>query len=248
MANGFFGKFSQNQNKFRTIFASNQQDLEKLYFSDVEIRDIFCLNDQICQVQCKPNELKLPPNRKGNCYIGGQITAYAREIMHEHLSSILHVGGTLYQTDTDSICFTLPKNESIPLLISHCVGHFKNEIDGEILSFHTLGSKNYSIVYKKAQKYFTVTKIRGLSLNSSENEHTINNNLFDFYLEQYVNSKSCSKKIPQSRFKRLKSNRFQIHPHIEEITYSNDVDDRRYVNFSTKNLSTFPYGFINKGK
>jgi hypothetical protein len=32
MANGFFGKFSQKQNKSKTIFASNQQELEKFTF------------------------------------------------------------------------------------------------------------------------------------------------------------------------------------------------------------------------
>jgi hypothetical protein len=243
MANGLFGKFSQKQNKFKTLFASNQQELEKIYFSDAEIKDIFCLNDKICQVQIKPNDFKLPPDRKGNCYIGGQITAYAREIMHDHLMSVLRNGGTLYQTDTDSICFSLPKNHSIPLLVSHCIGHFKNEIDGEIESFHSLGSKNYSIVYKKNNMFFAITKIRGLSLKSSVNQNLINDEVFDDFLIQFKNSNACKKKISQSRFKRLKNNRFQVHPHIEQITFSNDVSNKRYVDFSVPNYVTFPYGY-----
>ncbi len=243
MANGFFGKFSQQQNKCKTIFASNQNELEKIYFSDVEIRDIFSLNDQICQVQIKPNDFKLPPNRKGNCYIGGQITAYARQIMHEHLTSIIQAGGTLYQTDTDSICFSLPKNNTNPLRISHCIGHFKNEINGKIISFHSLGSKNYSIVYKKHEQFFAITKIRGLSLKNHINQDKIDSSLFDFYLDQFAKSTHCSKTIDQSRFKRLRSNQFQVHPHVDKITFNNDVSNKRFTDFTSKNFKTFPYGF-----
>jgi hypothetical protein len=243
MANGFFGKFSQKQAKSKTIFASNQQELENIYFSGVEVRDIFSLNDNFCQVQIKPNDLKLPPNRKGNCYLGGQITAYARQIMHEHLTEILRVGGTLYQTDTDSICFSLPQSESIPLLTSHCIGHFKNEINGKIVSYHSLGPKNYSIVYEKNNVFYSTTKIRGLSLKNHVNIDKINDDTFDFFLKQFAQSKVCKKKVIQSRLKRTKCDPFQIHPHFEEITFTNDVSHKRFVNVESKNFVTFPYGY-----
>jgi len=243
MANGFFGKFSQKQNKSKTIFASNQNELEKIYFSDVEIKEIFCLNDQICQVQIKPNVFKLPPDRKGNCYLGGQITAYARQIMHEHLSAILNVGGTLYQTDTDSICFSLPKFESVPLLISHSIGHFKNEVKGKIVSYHSLGSKNYSIVYENNNCFFAITKIRGLSLKSHLLNNKINDDVFDFYIDEFAKSNICSKLIDQTRFKRLKSKQFQIHPHLEQVTFRNDVSNKRVINLDSNIFATFPYGF-----
>ncbi len=247
MANGFFGKFSQKQNKSKTVFASNQQELENIYFSNVAIKEIFCLNDDICQVQIQPDNFKLPPNRKTNCYIGGQITAYARQIMHEHLTSILRIGGTLYQTDTDSICFTLPQQASIPILVSHAIGHFKNEIDGTIISFHSLGSKNYSIIYKNGDKLTAVTKIRGLFLKSHVNENEIDDELFDDYIEKFAKSKKCSKVINQTRFKRLKTNPLQVHPQIEKVTFTNDVSNKRYIDFNSNNFTTFPYGYqVNK--
>jgi hypothetical protein len=246
MANGFFGKFSQKQNKSKTVFASNQQELENIYFSNVAIKEIFCLNDDICQVQIQPNNFKLPPNRKTNCYIGGQITAYARQIMHEHLTSILRIGGTLYQTDTDSICFTLPQEASIPILVSHAIGHFKNEIDGTIISFHSLGSKNYSIIYERNGKFYSITKVCGLSLKSNTNQNQIDDDLFDNFLEQFVKDSLCSKQIQQSRFKRIKTSHFQIHPCIQHVTFSNDVRTKRFINLKTKNFVTFPYGFFEK--
>ncbi len=56
-------------------------------------------------------------------------------------------------------------------------------------------------------------------------------------------SNLCSKTIDQSRFKRLKSNHFQIHPHIDKITFTNDISHKRYVDFKTANFVTYPYGF-----
>ncbi len=91
-----------------------------------------------------------------------------------------------------------------------------------------------------------MTKIRGLCLKSSVNEDKINDNLFDFYIEQYDLSNTCSKKINQFRLKRLKHNQFQfqIHPHIEPVTFTNDVSKKRYVDLNSNNFVTLPYGFI----
>jgi hypothetical protein len=51
-ANNFFGKFIQNVNKSQTIFVRSQNNLEQIYFSnDSEIVDLYCLNEEICQVQ-----------------------------------------------------------------------------------------------------------------------------------------------------------------------------------------------------
>ena len=243
MANSFFGKFAQKQNKSKTLFAANQNELEEIYFAYDEIKDIFCINDEICQVQVQPNELKLPPNRHSNCYLAGQITAYARQIMHEHLTNVHLGGGTLFQTDTDSICFSLPNNVSNPLLISDAVGHFKKEIDGNIISYHSLGSKNYIIVYEENNKLKSITKSKGLSLISKLNETKLNENVFHHYIEQFSKDIIEKKVINQLRFKRQKTDHFQIQPSLEPITFTNDVSKKRYVCLTTTNFVTYPYGY-----
>jgi len=244
MANSFFGKFAQKYNKSKTLFAANQFELEEIYFAYDEIRDIFCLNDQICQVQVKPNELKLPPNRSGNCYLAGQITAYARQIMHEHLTNVRNAGATLFHTDTDSICFSLPNNQTNPLMVSDAVGHFKNEIDGNIVSYYSLGSKNYVIVFEKNGVLKSITKSKGLSLTSNLNEQRITSTVFRHYIEQFSKEISEKKEVNQLRYKRQKLNHFQIEPTLEPLTFTNDISKKRFVSLTTSNYVTYPYGYF----
>jgi hypothetical protein len=196
-------------------------------------------------VQVKPNELKLPPNRNSNCYLAGQITAYARQIMHEHLTNVCDAGGTLFQTDTDSICFSLPNNISNPLLISHVVGHFKKEIDGNIISYYSLGAKNYVIVYEENNILKSITKSKGLSLISKLNETKLNQNVFHHYIEQFSKDITEKKEINQLHYKRQKTDHFQIQPSLEPIIFTNDVSKRRYVSLTTANFVTYPYGYKN---
>ena len=95
----------------------------------------------------EPNNLKLPPNRKSNCYIGAQLTAFARQTIYEHLQTLNQVNATIYQIDCDSIIFSLPKSTRIPLILSDAVGHFKREVTGEIISYYSMGPKNYCLTF-----------------------------------------------------------------------------------------------------
>ena len=241
MANALFGKLEQRNDKSQTVFVNNQSDLEKLFFSNNSIVDLFCLNDEICQVQIRPNIFKLPPNRKSNCYIGAQLTAYARQTIYEHLQSILKFKAVPYQIDCDSIIFAVNKNEKIPLEISEAVGHFKHEIAGEICSYHSLGPKNYCITFEQNGRKETVFKVKGLSLNNAS-ENPFNEELFPFYIEQFLSNKKEKLSVKQYRkkgdFKRLK-----INSHLEDITFTNSLTSRRIIQQKTKNLNSFPYGY-----
>ena len=242
MANALFGKFEQKSNKTETIFLNNQAELEELYFSDKKIDDIFCINDEICQLQVIPNELKLPPNRKTNCYLGAQITAFARQIIYQNVQKLTNAKATIYQIDCDSIIFTLPQNQSLPIPISEAVGHFKHEIKGNIETFYSLGPKNYSISFRSEKGHKTLSRVRGLALNNSLNQIKLDDKLFRFYVTQFIKQKSEHILLKQFRrkanFKKLK-----ITSQIEEITFSNGLSKRRNIHFSTPPFLSFPYGF-----
>jgi G:T-mismatch repair DNA endonuclease (very short patch repair protein) len=158
MANSIFGKLEEKHNKHKTIFVNSQADLESIYYSDNVIQDLFCVNDEICEVHVMPNEYKLPPNRKSNCYIGAQLTAYARQVIFSHMRDLINWGATIYQVDCDSIIFTLPNNEPNPLKISEIVGQFKYEIKEPICSYYSLGPKNYSISYRTVDGIENISK------------------------------------------------------------------------------------------
>ena len=241
MANALFGKLEQKNNKSQTLFFNKQSDIEEIYFSENKIDDIFCLNEEICQLQILPNNLKLPPNRKANCYIGAQITAYARQVIYKHMQSLMCSNATIFQVDCDSIIFTLPHDQPVPLKVSSAVGHFKHDIN-DIKSFYSLGPKNYSLTFESNNSKETLLRIRGLSLNNSLNKVNFSNELFKFYVSQFLKQKRQQISMKQFRrkadFKKLK-----ICSQIEQLTFTNDLSKRRNVDFSTRNFLTLPYGY-----
>jgi hypothetical protein len=243
MANGFFGKFQQKKTKPQTRFVRSQNNLESLYFSNFEITDLFCINDNFCKVQIVPkDEQKIVPNLKNNCYIGGQIIAYSREIIYEHLNTIETNGGTLFQVECDSVIFSLPSNQNLPVCVSHALGHFKHEINGEILSYYSFGPKNYSITYKNCltSNIETITKVSGLSLNNVMFKNELNEKLFSEYLSN-LNSLQ-QKTIAQVRTKEIKKTN-EIISILGKVTYSNQISSRRILKPKSTDLITLPYGF-----
>jgi len=85
-ANSFFGKFAQRQDQQVITFVTNQSELEKLMQKE-GLHDLFCVSENLCMVSTEKNKLKIPPNLKYNVYIGSQITAFARQRIHEDRKS-----------------------------------------------------------------------------------------------------------------------------------------------------------------
>ena len=243
MANGLFGKLEQKNDKSQTLFVNKKSDLADILASENKIKDIFCINDEICEVQIIRNVLKIPPNRKSNCYIGAQVTAYARQTIYSHLQTLLFWKATIYQVDCDSIIFTLDTNLSIPLHLSDAVGHFKHEVDGEIKSFYSLGPKNYNMTFEKDGCLETISKVRGLSLNNSLNNSIFTDHQFQFYVDQFVKGKRQKMAVNQFR-KKANYKKLTIKSSLEQITFSNDLTRNCITQTNTLNYSSHPFGYI----
>jgi hypothetical protein len=112
MANALFGKFEQKNNKSQTLFLNNSLILKIFIFRRIKLRIYFVLTKKYAKFKIIPNNLKLPPNRKTNCYLGAQITAFARQVIYEHLQTLISSNATIYQIDCDSIIFTLPRKST----------------------------------------------------------------------------------------------------------------------------------------
>lgn len=239
-ANSFFGKFNQNSNKPQTIFVRSQKCIDDLFYSEDKITDLFCLNESICQVEIIKNvQKKNLPNLKTNCYIGGEIVSYSRQIIYEYMNQIECNGGTIYQVECDSIIFSLPNNVQMPIPISNCLGEFKQEIEGEILSYHSFGPKNYSITYKEQNNAIkTITKISGLSLKNALFKNELSENLFIEFLNNFETLQN--KCLSQVRTKRKK---FEITSTLEQCTYSNNLTKKRYVKKTDNHLIMYPFGY-----
>lgn len=241
-ANALFGKLQQRSDHLKSLFASSQSELENLYFENEEtIQNIICYNDIVCEVLLKPDVCKLPPNRKTNLYIGAQITSYARQTIYEHLNTLLKINAKIFYVDTDCLYFVLPKNIQQPLPIDHCLGHFKNVVDGEIQSFYSLGTKNYHLTYKTQHNEIkTMTKLKGLSLQSVNVENEIDLNLYETYIENFVNATITKKSINQLR----KKSTYSSYPisQLELHTFSNQINLERII-VKDEIYSSVPYGF-----
>jgi hypothetical protein len=177
----------------------------------------------------------LPPNRVYNCYIGGQICAYAREVIYNHLNVIASKNGTLYYVDCDSIIFTLPKHDLLPVVISDALGDFKNEVPGQILSFYSLGTKNYTIVYKTPENEQKIlTKVKGLSIKNIAFQHEINENKYSKFVE--------SEKFESKSILQVRKAKVSVAPKFRNFVFSNHLTQKRILQ-NKELFITYPYGY-----
>lgn len=242
MCNSLFGKFIQRTDKPQIKYVHCQDELNELFYNGSKIEDYFCLNDEICLVSTSPNVLKLPPNRNQNLYIGSQITAFAREVMHRHAMQLNDIPGCkLYQIECDSLFFSLPNNSSPNLDVSPSLGSFKHVYDGEILGFYSLGQKQYSINYKAGDSVKSIFKISGLSLKNENNHNKINENSFELFLDTFIEGQPISSTFIQQKTK-ADFVKMKILTYQQKFTLTNKLSTKRFVNVFDARLSTFPFG------
>ena len=240
--NSFFGKFGQKTDFHRTLFLTDQSQIDSLVNGKEKIQDIYCPTPNLCIAEIQRNPKLLPPNRNSSCYISSQITAFSRQFIHEQLLILaLKSECKIISIDCDSIMFTLPAHLPCPLQISDACGDFKNEIDAEIVNYFSLGPKNYVMICKSNDSWFTVRKISGLAL---PHHCEINPQLYETFLDNYVKNIFNSKTVSQKK-RSINLLNLTITSESSTFTLSNIVSVRRIVDKSHKELKTVPYGFKN---
>ncbi|MBM3939058.1 MAG: hypothetical protein FJ333_10475 [Sphingomonadales bacterium] len=237
-ANSFFGKFSQRMGSESISFVCSQAELEEKVKKDC-VNDIFCVSDNLCMVTSSKNVLQLPPSLKYNVYIGSQITAYARQRIHEHVMTLAKLPScTIYHVNCDSLYFSVPLNTSIPFTINHSVGNFKHVYSGDILMYMSLGPRQYCVSYKNSNNINVDSHISGLSLKQFELNYM---EIFDFFLHRYQQKLLEAITLYPIKSKRnIKS--FTVEYYSQKFTLTNHISNRRYVCMLDR-LNTLPYGF-----
>jgi hypothetical protein len=125
----------------------------------------------------------------------------------------------------------------MPLQLSDALGHFKNEINGVIVDFHSFGVKNYSIHYIKDDSLLTQIKVKGLALKSVDLVTELTNDVYVQSLENAIHNQTQNLYLCQHRFK-LKEN--HVTSNLHNFTFSNIVSRKRYL---VQNYETLPYGY-----
>jgi len=111
------------------------------------------------------------------------------------------------------------------------------------MSYHALGCRNYSILYKdEKDTLHTVTKVKGLSLKSAHLCEPIDYKTFENYIEQHFQVEYQSMFIPQIR-------KIAVKPFchkqsaLRTFEFKNDLFMKRYVKTNDCDFKTYPYGY-----
>ena len=197
--NSFFGKFGQKPNQRRTVFLTDQSQIDNLISGCDKIHDIFLVNPNLCIAETERNLKKMAPNRNGNCYLSSQITAFSREFIHRHLLLLEKIPDCkIISVDCDSLMFVLPNNVPCPFQVTAAVGDFKHEVEGQILSFFSLGPKNYILTFEKDNQINVIRKISGLSLSHASD---VDPQMYENFLDNYANDIFSVKNLTQKKKK-----------------------------------------------
>ena len=238
--NSFFGKFGQKSNPKQTLFITDQSQIDTLISGNENIHDIFLVNENLCIAEVEKNLKLLAPNRSGNCYIASQITAFSREFIHRAILSVDAIPQSkIILVDCDSLMFTLPETTVPPFMVSDAVGDFKNETDGKILSFFSLGPKNYLITSEKDNEIQVKRKLSGLCLSHAAD---IDAELYENFLNDYAKNIFASKRLTQAK-KKLDFAQRSVTINNCSYLLTNNVSKKRNVNKFSPELLTYPYGF-----
>lgn len=239
--NSLFGKFGQRLDRGKLLFVTSQEQIDQLVSDNFEILDAFMINENLCALSYKPKPSCINPSLKTNVYISSQITAFARQTIHEHImTSSKCQGMNLYQVDCDSLIFSIPKTLQVPFNLSHAVGDFKSEVHGEILDFYSLGNKNYIICFKNemTNTIDTINKVSGLSLHSNQ----LTPEVYKNFLDKLQKDIFLALKLP-NRKRKLNWQELKTVKVMEPFTITNNLKLRRNLLKNTKHLQTIPFGF-----
>ena len=247
--NSFLGKFSQRSDRIITKLVNTEEEVSKYFYSKTfEISQITALNKHFCHLQIKRKRKTLIiPNVKTNCIFGAQVVAFARQFMHEKMIELENLKAKIMYIDTDSLIFSLKKEQKIPFKMSPCFGDFKFEIPERysITSFYSLGPKNFSIQFRDDQNHLRdIIKLRGVTLKNEINAKRIDSKTYELYLKHFLNNRIIKMSIPQvrkvvSKHKNIREEKFQ------KVFFSNSIKSKRIINKKCINLSSFPFGFVN---
>ena len=250
-SNSLLGKLSQDPDLDQQAFLSNQKDLEKLFYNEAfEITDLIAISDFVLQARVKWREGFNRPNYKGSVVLGSYVTSAARIEMYKCFQKCQNKGARIYYTDTDSIILGINKNIPIPLPFGNAYGEFKHEVDGEILSFYSLGPKNYCLTVKQNEKeeLTHTVKARGFYLKSGWSLQEVNVNTFRTFIDSLLQDgeNSLVKYVPQFQIRTNKNTR-QLSSVLYFKQFRNDTYNKRvYFTGPNKPHYTLPFGYSQK--
>ena len=231
-------------------FASRPRVNTKFVNSKKEFYDVLCTED-VCLAEVLGDVAKLTVKErkkiyssKGSMVITAYITARTRIMLHKYVMLIANSGYSLYYTDCDSLFFSGPKNQKVPLPVGTSFGDFK-EVYKNIVSFSCVGRKRYCVTINEENKKKSVKKISGLALDSMMTKEEVTEETFQDFIQGLEENEIVTKPVLQPKKRRRKNIPEKILiPH--KFSNKSLVERKalqRLPTFDTKRIITKPWGY-----
>ncbi len=235
--NASYGKYGQSHKTKTRIIRHARELIEILAEPREKIHSLYILNSETIIVSFEKDETLPVPNT--NVALAAYVTCTARLRLHQVLQTL---GTKVCYFDTDSVIY-LEKLGHNPRDLGLPVGPFLGELTNELLEygegsyidvFSSGGPKSYSFRVVDSNKRIlkTVTKCKGITLNS-RNEEILNfNTMSDIACE----NRDQTLNLVTRKFKQKKRGGVVIYDETKKWRFN--VRKRKVVNFTT-----FPYGY-----
>jgi DNA polymerase elongation subunit (family B) len=229
--NSGLGKLSQGDAKRQTAYVRHWKELMDLRNDPrLNIIRINPIHDSLAEVVYEKKASLLGLHRNTQVVVYSHVTAYARIMMMRDMQDLMKKGYRLFYTDTDSIVFDLPRNEAALFeaetrLDSPSYGFYKKETQGDIVSFCSLGCKNYSIITDVGER---IIKVRGFSLSGDQTRQLLTPEKMKAMTESFLKKEQMEEVAHQFSMK-VDRHACTVTNRVLEKKYSNHTFDKRFI-------------------
>lgn len=118
-------------------------------------------------------------------------------------------------------------------------------MQSNIVSFHALGNRNYTIGYIDSSDVLKYDyKVKGLSLTSEHVRNIMSPNLYENFLDKHFKEEFDQIYLPQVKNKVDMASK-QSKATMHTVKFTNNLFVKRYINSNAaqQTYETFPYGF-----
>ena len=267
--NEFLGVFAMNVPSQKCHLIYNKEELHELFYkktiTQIQPLSRHCMSVVTEESQMKPhsdeenpresNKITNKPDTYTYFPIYAFIVAQARIIMHRDVTRIRKEGGKVYSLHCDAILFSFPRAKQHPFVekMGEIFGFYKDDLDGEVISFVAKNERTVSIVTRKPDGSLEQKiKVNGLAMGLEIVQNQLPGPKFDKAVIANI-----SKEIYQSNAKEKdedgKADIVVYQPikvYNQENPYLEKVNFRKFTiksalksRVTIKNFDTKPYGY-----
>jgi hypothetical protein len=240
--NAALGKLSQGDTKRQTTYVRHWKELMDLRSNPrYKILSIHPIHDALAEVVYERKASMLGLHRNTQVVVYSHVTAFARITMMRDMQNLMQRGYRLFYTDTDSIIFDMPRRETEAFakdfkLGSPSYGFYKEETVGDIISYCSLGCKNYSLVTDADEH---IVKVRGFSLSGKHARDLLTAKTIREMTEAFL-KRELREQTTEQFSMRINRQRCTVTNAVLKKKYTNKTFDKRFVIVS--DLEQNPHG------